>query len=164
MSDPVIDSVGTIVTSLGQLFIYPVPQDAQRCSGTVTGVQYCYRAGQSVNFDLLIFGEPVDSTGSIQYNVNQVISITNNGSACSGSVCCASSTFNADTQFQLDTGAFTYGIEVVESSILGFSSATDYGVSSYLRAASELMSSKITIDPSTASSNTLRIVKFVVGE
>ncbi len=97
--------------------------------------------------------------------MNQVIPITNNGSMCSGSVCCASSTFNEDTQFQLlETGVFTYGIEAVESSILGFSSATDYSVSSYLRSAAELMNSMITIDPSSAANNTLRIVTFIVGE
>ena len=164
MSDSVISNGGIIETPVGQLYIYPVPQDAQRCGGTVTGVQYCYRAGQSVNFDLLIFGEPVDSTGSIQYNVNQVISITNNGSACSGSVCCASSTFSADTQFQLlETGVFTYGIEAVESSILGFSSA-DYSVPSYLRSAAELIDSMITISPPTTASNTLKVVTFIVGE
>ncbi len=64
---------------------------------------------------------------------------------CSGSVCCASSTFNADAQFQLETGAFSYGIKAVESSILGFIvySATDYGVSSYFQTAAELMNSMI---------------------
>ncbi len=89
-------------TSSGVIYIYPVPEDAQRCSGTVTGVQYCYQAGESVNFDLVIFDEPVDSAGSLQYSVNQVISITNgtSGFMCSESVCCASSTFNADAQFQ----------------------------------------------------------------
>ncbi len=105
VSDPVIISNGgTIETAAGQLYIYPVPQDAQRCSGTVTGVKYCYRSGESVNFDLVIFDDPVDSTsppGSLQYSVNQVISITKSGSLCSGFVCCASSTFNADAQFQL---------------------------------------------------------------
>ncbi len=164
VSDPVISNGRTIETAGGQLFIYPVPQDAQRCGGTVTGVQYCYRAGQSVDFDLLIFDEPVDSTGSIQYNVNQVIPITNNGSACSGSVCCASSTFNADTQFQLETGVFTYGIEVVQVSLLGFRSLTDFGVPSYLRSAAELIDSMITISPPPTSSNTLRVVTFIVGK
>ncbi len=164
MSDSDINVGQTTVTSEGQLYIYPVPQDAQRCSGTVTGVQYCYRSGRSVNFNLLIFDDPVDSTGSIEFSVNQVISITNNGSMCSGSVCCASSTFNADTQFQLEAGVFTYGIEAVQASLLGFhSSATDYTVPSYLQNAAELMDSMITISPPT-SSNTLRIVKFILGE
>ncbi|XP_064406601.1 hepatocyte growth factor receptor-like isoform X2 [Halichondria panicea] len=162
VSDPLISNERTIPTPVGQLFIYPVPQEVQRCSGTVTGVQYCYK-GQSVSFTLLIFVEPVDSTGSIQYNVSQVIPIINNGSMCSGSVCCASSTFNADTQFQLlETGVFTYGIRAVESSILGFHSSADYNVSSYLRSAAELMDSMITISPPTISSNTLRIVQFIV--
>ncbi len=163
MSDPVIISnEGTIETAEGTIYIYPVPQDAQRCGGTVTGVQYCYQAGESVNFTLLIFDEPVDSTGSIQYNVNQVIPITNNGSMCSGSVCCASTTFSADTQFKLETGVFTYGIEAVESSILGFRS--NYSVPSYLRSVTELMDSMITISPPTTSSNTLRVVTFIVGK
>ncbi len=156
-----------MITSSGTIYIYPVPQDAQRCSGTVTGVQYCYYTRKSVNFDLVIFDDPVNSTSppGIQYNVNQVISITKNGSMCSGSVCCASSTFNADAQFQLETSAFTYGIETVDSSLLGFFSSTDYGVSSYLRTAAELMNSMITISIiSPTSTNTLRIVKFIVGE
>ncbi len=171
MSD--LSDVGTTVTSEGELYMYPVPQDAQRCSGTVTGVQYCYQ-GQSVNFNLVIFDDPVDSTSrppsSIQYNVNQVISITKNGSMCSGSVCCTSSTFNADAQFQLETGAFTYGIEVNQSSILGFINTTDFGVPSYLRTTADLMNSMITIsrspspNPSPTSTNTLRIVKFIIGE
>ncbi len=167
MSNPVIISnQGTIPTAVGLLYIYPVPQDAQRCSGTVTGVQYCYRSGESVNFDFVIFNEPVDSTGSIQYNVNQVISITNgtSGSMCSGFVCCASSTFNADAQFQLETGVFTYGIETVEPFLLGFFNATDFGVSSYLLTAAEHINPRITIHPSTAARNTLRIVKFIVGK
>ena len=166
MSDHVINVGQTTVTSVGELYIYPVPEDAQRCSGTVTGVQYCYQAGQSVNFNLVIFDKPVYSTGSLQYNVNQVISITNgtSGSMCSGSVCCASSTFNADAQFQLETGVFTYGIEAVECSILGFV-ITDFGVFSYRRNAAELMNSMITvINPPPSSTNTLRIVKFIVGE
>ncbi len=170
MSDHVINVGQTTVTSVGELYIYPVPEDAQRCSGTVTGVRYCFRSGESVNFTLLIFDDPVDDStstpGSIQYNVNQVISITNNGSMCSGSICCASSTFNADAQFQLlETGFFTYGIEVIQSSILGFSSGIDYGVFSYRRNAAELMNSMITvINPPPSSTNTLRIVKFIVGE
>ncbi len=156
-----------MITSSGVIYIYPVPQDAQRCSGTVTGVQYCYQAGESVGFNLVIFDEPLDSAGSLQYSVNQVISITNgtSGSMCSGSVCCASSTFNADAQFQLETGALTYGIETVEFSLLGFSSGTVYGVSSYLLAASVLVNPRITVNPSEdAATNTLRIVKFIVGE
>ncbi|XP_064406597.1 uncharacterized protein LOC135351521 [Halichondria panicea] len=99
---------------------------------------------------------------SIQFSISQVISITNSGSTCSESVCCASSTFNADTQFQLlETGVFTYGI-VVLSSILGFVDATDFGVLSYTLNAAELMNSMITIDPFGATSNTLRIVKFII--
>ena len=117
---------------VGTIYIYPVPQDAQRCNGTVTGVQYCYRAGESVHFNLFIFDDPVNSTRNpdrTEFSISQVISITNNGSMCSGSVCCASSTFSADTQFQLlETGVFTYGIRVVLSSILGFVDATDFGV------------------------------------
>ncbi len=169
VSDPVIImNAGTVGTSPGQLFIYPVLQDAQRCSGTVTGVRYCYQR-ESVNFNLLIFDEPVDYTStssSIQYNINQVqvISINNSGSiaTCSGSVCCASSTFNTDTRFQLETGIFTYGIEAVKFSILGFSSTTDYSVSSYFGNADLLINSMITIDSSTTT--TLRIVQFIVGE
>ncbi len=156
-----------MITSSGVIYIFPVPEDAQRCSGTVTGVQYCYRAGESVGFNLVIFDKPVYSTGSVQYSVNQVISITKNGSMCSGSVCCASSTFNADAQFQLETGVFNYGIETVESSLLGFSSGTDYGahVSSYLLAASVLVNQRITVNPSEdATTNTLRILKFIVGD
>ncbi len=59
--------------------------------------------------------------------------------------------------------SFSCGIDVVESSLLGFFSVTDYGVFSYLRTAAELMNSMITINPSP-STNTLRIVKFIVGE
>ena len=153
-----------MITSSGVIYIFPVPEDAQRCSGTVTGVQYCYRAGESVGFNLVIFDKPVYSTGSLQYSVNQVISITKNGSMCSGSVCCASSTFNADAQFQLETGVFTYGIETVESSLLGFSSGTDYGVSSYLLAASVLVNPRITVNASNDVGGTpLRIVNFIVS-
>ncbi len=156
-----------MITSSGVIYIYSVPEDAQRCSGTVTGVQYCYQAGQSVNFNLVIFDKPVYSTGSLQYNVNQVISITNgtSGSMCSRSVCCAFSTFNADAQFQLETSAFTYGIETVESSLLGFSSGTVYGVSSYLLAASVLVNPRmVTINISDAAGGiTLRIVNFIVS-
>ncbi len=156
MSD-LSDVRGITVTAVGELYIYSAPQDAQRCSGTVTGVQYCYYTRKSVNFDLVIFNDPVDSTsppGSLQYSVNQVISITKNETTCSGSVCCASSTFNADAQFQLETGVFTYGIEAVECSILGFV-ITDFGVFSYRRNAAELMNSMITINPSTVTTITL---------
>ncbi len=123
VSDPVIGIGKTTSTSVETIYIYPVPQDAQRCSGTVTGVQYCYRAGRSVNFNLFNFDDPVNSTRNTdrtEFSISQVISITNNGSMCSESVCCASATFSGDTQFQLETDVFTYGIRVVLSSILGF--------------------------------------------
>ncbi len=59
VSDPVIGIGKTTSTSVETIYIYPVPQDAQRCGGTVTGVRYCYRAGESVNFNLFNFDDPV---------------------------------------------------------------------------------------------------------
>ena len=44
VSDLVIVVLEKPQVLIGTIYIYPVPQDAQRCSGTVTGVRYCYRA------------------------------------------------------------------------------------------------------------------------
>ena len=105
-----------------RVYIYTIPpESAQRdCSGTVTAVEYCYRAIRSdVNMqqtkDVFYILSLTPSINRTQFTVNRRISInsTASGNICvvsqdrrSQFVCCE----NKSLEYQIPSSNFTFGI------------------------------------------------------
>ncbi len=133
---------------------------ALNCSGTATGVEFCYRrtAQNSINiFTLYAMADSADG-----FLITKVIKVFSPASLPCVGDCCTVYNFPPDKQFELPSSNFSFG--VLGSQLLGFGSqprAPQYKVNSL---GLSLSVNDIVTKSSNCSNETLRILRFIVGK
>ncbi len=159
----------TEATSAGIVIIYPVTSNSLDCTGTITGVEYCYkRVGMASNiFTLLILRENTE-----MFRIARVIPIPRPPSTdetCNGMECCGLHSFTSTEQFELPISNFAFGVLDPSGGheLFGFhNTLVEFQTSQYHYTASSLsLNVNATISKSEClEGRTLRIVRFVVGK
>ena len=156
-----IELIQILETTRGEVYIYPT--DSHNCSGTVTGVEYCYPSGNNRTgniFTLLIFDELSSSTTDM--DITKIPISTRSACPNSEMICCDSYNFTKELQFSLTSSNFNFGFHI-QNSLYGFQNRMSFGVNSYLLSESVLTTGSFTNVFQQPSIRTLRIVRLIVG-
>lgn len=110
----------------GLSYIYTVPplSSERDCTGTVVGIEYCYRKRRGGDFSGRIFyllsltrsesqnGFIITRAMAVQANTNMSECIEPNNGSATYTVCCESVDFDTANQFQLPTTEYTLGVTI----------------------------------------------------
>ena len=112
------------LSSPGITYIYPVNSAEINCSGTVTALDFCYRAFASdLGSNSLVFTlSLLQGNGGIDYTVTNTVEVrgTSSSSDCSRDIigsrfCCEIFTLSPQDQFNLPSPNFAFGITIPSS-------------------------------------------------
>ena len=159
----------TLVEATGYNLVYIYPTDSLNCSGTVTGVEYCYQPdsdekANDVIFTLLIFDKL--SSNTTDMDITEIPIPTPGVSPnCSSSdtICCDSYRF-IDQELSLHSDNFIFGILTSSSGnkLYGFHSAfSTHKVNAHLFNEDVLRSGQLDL---ASEMRSLRIVRLILSK
>ena len=114
---------GLQLSSEGTTHIYPIPSTLN-CSGTVTAVEYCYRAvnGQLGTQQLVFTLLTLQQSGTT-FTITDVIPISSTPTSdiCTGQYCCDTLSLDMMNSFLLPADNFAFGVQISSSvNLLGY--------------------------------------------
>ena len=165
-----------ISSSPGATYIYPVNGSQLNCSGTVTGVEYCYRGSSSdYGTEISVFTLSMlmqDSTG--QFTVTDITDIrsTPTSTICSSffnAYCCDITLLNPEDQFQLPSQNFAYALTIPSSgfNLLGWraSSYPQYVVRQYRSSVAPIVGGVYVLDSNDLITDEAhRLLRFLISK
>ena len=108
-----------IDSSSGVTYIYPVSSSQVNCSGTVTGLSYCYAGGQMGTEQLAFTFSTLEQTGNNIFRVTDRIEVraTPRNEICTRQFCCDMMPLDMTDYFILPAAPnFAFGITISQSS------------------------------------------------
>ena len=170
---------GLQLSSVGSSHIYPIPSTLN-CSGTVTAVEYCYRAVNSqLGTEQLVFTLLTLQQSGLDFNITDVIPIssTPTSDTCTQSLfsvqyCCDILSLDMLDSFLLPAENFAFGVQISSSvNLLGYNGGSfpQFIVEQFRYSQANFgapaMGGRITLSESNrVSDRTLRLLQFLISK